>query len=109
MLSVPQIGFQFIPDSYKSNIRPKSNQVNRKIVPIMIPQPRPISFHAISIQLTEQLGRAFGSVSYQTEIYNRETIQKFLKDYINLLQCIVNEPKIRISEMNIKPQKSIAI
>ncbi len=104
--SPPQIFFAFNPNPSSPSRQPLTKQIDRQIIPYRMPPPQKlISLNAISMHLFESIEVIGGFIAYQTEIYNPETIHCLVDSYIHLLTDIVNKPKIRISEMNIKPHK----
>ena len=82
------------------------NQTTRKIIPYSIPQPI-FALFEMDVNLTETSGQINGALTYKTCIYNRATIVELVKEYIVLLRNIVNNPNLRISEMNIKSNRRL--
>lgn len=104
--SKTQIGFNLIQSPYRPAAGTNSCSGEKTIIPFKLPQPK-TSLFAFSMDLAENSGSISGEVTYQTDIFERKTMIKLINDYVNLLEDIVSNPKIRISEMNIKPHERI--
>jgi NRPS condensation-like uncharacterized protein len=103
--SKTQIGFNLIQSPYRSIKKGTSEQENRKIIPFKIPHPK-TSLFAFSMDLMENTGSVNGTMTYQKELFDHSTIIKLVNGYINLLEDTVNNPLLRIREMNIPPHRS---
>ncbi len=101
-----QIGFNFIQSPYKPKNKAVSEQENSTIIPFKIPHPK-TSLFAFSMDLIENAGSVGGSITYQKELFDQATIISLVNVYINLLEKIVANPKIRISEMDITTLDSL--
>jgi hypothetical protein len=100
-----QTGFNFVQFPDKLSRLQSGASLNDNIIPIRIPQPV-ISIYPLSMMLVEVPRKIAGAIVYQTELYEPETIQRLVSNYIRLLKNIVNNPKLRISEMDIEPHES---
>jgi len=75
-------------------------------IPLKIKQPT-FALFPIEIMLSEAADTINGNFIYNDSFYDRSTIVNLVNDYILLLSQAIKNPEIRLSEMSIKPHKSI--
>lgn len=87
------------------NLKVKSKEM--EVIPFRIPRPV-LGLLPIHVVLTENSGTIGGLFTYRKNIYRYSTIEKLKNDFINLLKAIVNNPRIRISEIDMIPHESMS-
>jgi amino acid adenylation domain-containing protein len=58
----------------------------------------------LNFTVTEQESGLLGTMDYNTDLYDHETINRFLVHYKNLLQAIINNPEQTILELQFMPE-----
>ncbi len=77
-------------------------------IPLKIKQPT-FALFPIEVMLSEAADTINGNFIYSDSYFNRSTIVNLTNDYIVLLSQVIKNPEIRLSELNIKPYKSVLI
>ncbi len=75
-------------------------------IPLRVPQPV-FALFPIAVSLSEFGDVINGDFKYNTGFYDRSTIVNLTNDYVLLLSQIIKNPEIRISEIKIRPHKSV--
>jgi len=71
----------------------------------MLPFKKNISKFDMTLSFIEKKDGLKGTLEYSTDLYKPQTIAKFIKDWMNLLNAIVENPRIRPSEYSIVDKK----
>lgn len=93
----------------------KSNESIQNLItqPIMfIPykiKQQPFAIFPFEVMLSEIADTINGTFTYNASLYNRCTIINLTNDYIIFLSQILKNPQTRISEINLKPHKSLIL
>ena len=53
----------------------------------------------LNVSLHEQAGRLFGTLEYNTDLFDRTTIQRILAHYTTLLEAVAADPEQRVSDL----------
>ncbi len=75
-------------------------------IPIKVEQPT-FALFPIEVVLSEAGETINGSFTYNASFYKRSTIINLTNDYVLLLTQIIKNPEMMISEMKMKPHKSV--
>ena len=76
------------------------------LFPFKIRQPE-FALFPIDVRLSGSTETISGHFKYQTAVYDRETIQSLVNDYLTFLAKVVREPDIRLNDTGMKPHSSI--
>ncbi len=87
---------------------PKSQTMRQPMmfIPLKISQPT-FALFPLEIMLSEAGDTINGNFIYSDTYFNRSTIVNLTNDYILLLSQVIKNPLIRLSELKIKPHKSV--
>lgn len=75
-------------------------------IPLKVPQPI-FALFPIAVSLSEFADTINGDFKYSKSFYDRSTIVNLTNDYVLLLSQIIKNPEIRMSELKMKPHKSV--
>ncbi|UNY98316.1 amino acid adenylation domain-containing protein [Zhouia spongiae] len=65
---------------------------------------RVISKFDLTIDLTETIGGLAGMIEYNTDLFDRNSIERMIRHFQELIQSIISNPNLRISELDILPE-----
>jgi hypothetical protein len=75
-------------------------------IPIKVEQP-PFAIFPFEVMLSEAADTINGSFTFNKTFYNRSTIVNLTNDYVILISQVLKKPDIRLSELKMKPHRSI--